>query len=110
VLAANVNVYGLYLNARYCAYNSAHYMRKFHDTTSVPDNIKQSMYIFTSQSVYVYTSEDNTTRYWREQQGRGKLQIAEELNNRLTNKKVGCCNKHLVIRYSSEQVDDSPGR
>jgi hypothetical protein len=24
------------------------------------------------------TSEDNTTRYWREQQARGKLQIAEE--------------------------------
>jgi hypothetical protein len=25
-----------------------------------------------------YTSEDNTTRYWREEQARGKLQIAEE--------------------------------
>jgi hypothetical protein len=29
-------------------------------------------------SQYVETSEDNTTRYWREQQARGKLQIAEE--------------------------------
>jgi hypothetical protein len=28
-------------------------------------------------------SEDNTTRYWREQKARGKLQIAEELNNGL---------------------------
>jgi hypothetical protein len=25
------------------------------------------------------TSEDNTTRYWREQQARGKLQIVDEL-------------------------------
>jgi hypothetical protein len=31
----------------------------------------------------VYTSEDNTARYWREQKARGKLQIAEELNNGL---------------------------
>jgi hypothetical protein len=28
--------------------------------------------------VFVFTSEDNTTRYWKEQQARGKLQIAEE--------------------------------
>jgi hypothetical protein len=26
----------------------------------------------------VFTSEDNTISYWREQQARGKLQIAEE--------------------------------
>jgi hypothetical protein len=33
------------------------------------------------------TSEDNSTCYWREQQARGKLQIAEETkqNNGLTN-------------------------
>jgi hypothetical protein len=29
------------------------------------------------------TSEDNTTRYWRKQKARGKLQIAEELNSGL---------------------------
>jgi hypothetical protein len=29
------------------------------------------------------TSEENTTRYWREQKARNKLQIAEELNNGL---------------------------
>jgi hypothetical protein len=29
------------------------------------------------------TSEDNITCYWREQKARDKLQIAEELNNRL---------------------------
>jgi hypothetical protein len=33
----------------------------------------------------LFTSEDNTTRYWREQKARGKLQIAEELNNGLMN-------------------------
>jgi hypothetical protein len=33
----------------------------------------------------VFTSEDNTARYWREQQARGKLQIAEETDNWLTN-------------------------
>jgi hypothetical protein len=33
----------------------------------------------------VFTSEDNTTRYWREQKARDKLQIAEELNNGLMN-------------------------
>jgi hypothetical protein len=32
----------------------------------------------------VFASEDNT-RYWREQKAWGKLQIAEELNNGLTN-------------------------
>jgi hypothetical protein len=26
----------------------------------------------------VFTSKDNNTRYWRENQARGKLQIAEE--------------------------------
>jgi hypothetical protein len=30
-----------------------------------------------------FTSEDNTTRYWREQKEKGKLQITEELKNGL---------------------------
>jgi hypothetical protein len=31
----------------------------------------------------IKSSEDNTTRYWREQEARDKLQIAEELNKGL---------------------------
>jgi hypothetical protein len=49
-----------------------------------------------SNSILVYetpTSEDNTTRYWREQKEKGKLQITEELNSGLRKTKVGCCNK-----------------
>jgi dimeric dUTPase (all-alpha-NTP-PPase superfamily) len=33
--------------------------------------------------INIDTSEDNTTRYWREQKARDKLQIGEELNNGL---------------------------
>jgi hypothetical protein len=46
---------------------------------------------------YCDTSEDNTTRYWREQKEKGKLQITEELNNGLRKTKSRLINKYLVI-------------
>jgi hypothetical protein len=45
--------------------------------------------------LFLATSEDNTTHYWREQQARGKLQIADETEQRANEyKKVSCYNKH----------------
>jgi hypothetical protein len=48
------------------------------------------------------TNEDNTTRYWNEQKARGKLQIAEELNNGLMKIKSRLLQQTLGTRYSSE--------
>jgi hypothetical protein len=45
---------------------------------------------------------DNTTRYWREQKEKGKLQIAEELNNGLMKTKSRLLQQILGTRYSSE--------
>jgi hypothetical protein len=36
-----------------------------------------------AQKGHLQVFDDNTTRYWREQKARDKLQIAEELNNGL---------------------------
>jgi hypothetical protein len=49
-----------------------------------------------------YISEDNTTRYWHEQKEKGKLQIAEELNNGLMKTKCRLLQQILGTRYSSE--------
>jgi hypothetical protein len=37
--------------------------------------------------IAIHTSEDNTTRYWKEQQARGKWQIAEETKERANENK-----------------------
>jgi hypothetical protein len=46
--------------------------------------------------------EDNTTHYCREQKEKGKLQIAEELNNGLMKTKSRLLQQTLGNRYSSE--------
>jgi hypothetical protein len=46
---------------------------------------------------------------YEEQQTRGNLQIAEELNNGLMKTKSRLLQQIFGTRYSSEQVDDSPG-
>jgi hypothetical protein len=55
------------------------------------------------QYTILYSSEDYTTRYWREQQARGKLQIAEE-----TEQWANCCNKHLEIEIQFETSGRRP--
>jgi hypothetical protein len=46
------------------------------------------------------TSEDNTTRCWREQQARGKLQIVDETKQ--------WANKYKSKLLQQTQVDDAP--
>jgi hypothetical protein len=64
----------------------------------VKDEIIRDMFILLTKCF----SEDNTTRYWRDKQARGKLQIAEELNNGLMKIKSRLLQQILGTRYSSE--------
>jgi hypothetical protein len=61
-----------------------------------------SFILATCLSLVSDTSEDNPTRYWREQKEKGKLQIAEELNNGLMKTKSRLLQQTLGTRYSSE--------